>query len=188
MLPPPSLLHSTEICEHVFAECRKLVKDFSHLNFLYMTSQLHVLIQAASLFLKGTDPRAQAMGYSHSHLDPKNAHIKLLATYPTDGEIALTVGEVWDEAVSLLGLLGIQADDISTSPASTTTDVAPPALNNELDLDKHPTKETDAAALQHLINIQQTPGWEAVDSKAQERMHMLTCTAMALEVEERRSL
>ena len=29
-------LHSTKICEHVFTECRKLVKDFSHLNFLYI--------------------------------------------------------------------------------------------------------------------------------------------------------
>ena len=37
-------LHSTEICEHVFAECRKLVKDFTHLNFLYMHAQLQVLI------------------------------------------------------------------------------------------------------------------------------------------------
>ena len=37
-------LHSTEICEHVFAECRKLVKDFTHLNFLHMVPWLHILI------------------------------------------------------------------------------------------------------------------------------------------------
>jgi hypothetical protein len=109
-------LHSTEICEHDFAECRKLVKDFTHLNFLYMVPRLHVLIRTASFFSKGTDPRAQAMGYSHSYLDPENASIESLASYPTNGEIALTAGEAWEEAVALLGLLGIQADDLSSSP------------------------------------------------------------------------
>ena len=80
-------LHSTEICKHVFVECQKLVKDFTHLNFLYMHAQLQVLIQATSLFSKGTDPKAQAMGYSHSHLDPEDTCIESLASYPTDGEI-----------------------------------------------------------------------------------------------------
>jgi hypothetical protein len=182
-------LHSTEICEHVFAECRKLVKDFSHLNFLYMTSRLHVLIRAASLFSKGTDPKAQAMGYSHSHLDPEDARIESLATYPTDGEIALAVGEAWDEAVTLLGLLGIQADDIPTSPTNSATDTSSPAPNpDEPDSVEHPDEETEAGALQNLISVQQTPGWRAVDSETQDQMDTLTCAAIALEIEERRSL
>jgi hypothetical protein len=118
-------LHSTEICEHVFAECRKLVKDFTHLNFLYMIPRLRVLVRAASLFSKGTDPKAQAMGYSHPYLDPKNTRIESLATFPTDSEIALVVGEAWDEAVTLLGLLGIQVDNISTPPTTKSPDVSP---------------------------------------------------------------
>ena len=182
-------LHSTEICEHVFAECRKLVKDFSHLNFLYMTSQLHVLIRAATSFSKGTDPRAQAMGYSHSHLDPENASIESLAMYPTDGEIALVVVEAWDEAVTLLGLLGIQADDIPVSPLNSTTDVSPSALGpDESESAEHPGEETEAATIQQLINVQQTPDWKAVDSETQDKMHMLTCAAVSLEIEERRML
>ena len=182
-------LHSTEICEHVFAECRKLVKDFTHLNFLYMHAQLQVLIRAASLFSKGTDPKAQAMGYSHSHLDPEDTCIESLASYPTDGEIALAVGEAWDEAVTLLGLLGIQADDISTPPTTSATDVPSPASNpDESDSGKHSDEETEAVTLQHMINVQQTPGWKAVDSEIQDEMHMLTCAAIALEIEERRLL
>ena len=154
-----------------------------------MTSQLHVLIRAASSFSKGTDLKAQAMGFSHSHLDPENASVELLATYPTDGEIALAAGEAWDEAVTLLGLLGIQADDISMLPASSTTDASPLVPNSdELEPDEDPAEETEAATLQHLINVQQTPGWKAVDSETQDRMHMLTCAAISLEVEERRSL
>ena len=182
-------LHSTEICEHVFAECRKLVKDFTHLNFLYMIPRLNVLIRAASLFSKGTDPKAQAMGYSHSHLDPENARIESLAMYPTDGEIALAVDEAWNEAVTLLGLLGIQADDISISPTTGPMDTSSPPPNpNEVDPVNHPDEETEAVTLQHLIGIQQATGWEVVDSEIQDRMHMLTCASIALEIEERRAL
>ena len=182
-------LHSTEICEHVFAECRKLVKDFTHLNFLYMFPRLHVLIRAASLFSKGTDPKAQAMGYSHSHLDPEDAHIESLATYPTDGEIVLAIGEAWEEAVTLLGLLGIQADDISAPPATSPTDTsASHPDSDEADSTGHPDQEIEAVVIQRLINVQQTPGWKAVDSETQDKMHMLTCAKIALEIEERRSL
>jgi len=182
-------LHSTEVCEHIFAECRKLVKDFTHLNFLYMVPRLHILIRAASLFSRGTDPKAQAMGYSHSYLDPENAHIESLATYPTDGEISLAVGEAWDEAVTLLALLGIQADDLQTPPTTSPPDASTQPPNpDETDLAEYPTEETEGLALQHLIGIQQTTGWEAVDSEIQNRMHMLTCAVIALDMEERRAL
>ena len=176
-------LHSTEICEHVFAECRKLVKDFTHLDFLYMVPRLHTLIRAASLFSKGTDPKAQAMGYSHSHLDPENARIESLASYPTDGEIALAVNESWEEAITLLGLLGIQAEDLSGAPVN-SSDTSPDSDSVEPATDS----ESDAATLQYLLSIQQTTGWEAVGSEAQDNMHMLTCGAIALEIEERRKL
>ena len=169
------------------------MKDFTYLNFLYMVPRLRVLIRAASLFSRGTDPKAQAMGYSHSYLDPENASIKSLASYPTDGEITLVVGEAWEEAVSLLGLLGIQADDLSGSPVTSppdlslsptlpTSDEADPT-NRDLD-----EKAGSTVTLQRLIGVQQTPAWEAVDSPTQDQMHMLTCAAIALDIEERRSL
>ena len=183
-------LHSTEVCEHVFAECRKTVKDFTHLNFLYMVPRLHVLIRAAASFSKGTDPKAQAMGYSHSYLDSENASIELLASYPTDGEIALTANEAWEEAVSLLGLLGIQADDISGSPVAISADCSPTPLIDSMDepIDEDPSEESGSMALRRLIGVQQTAGWETVDSATQDEMHMLTCASIALELEQRRAL
>ena len=48
--PLLSWLHATELCEHIFAECRKLIKDFTHLNFLFMTVQIHVLVHTAAMF------------------------------------------------------------------------------------------------------------------------------------------
>jgi hypothetical protein len=183
-------LHSTEVCEHVFAECRKLVKDFTYLNFLYMVPRLHILVRAASLFSKGTDPKARAMGYSHSYLDPENASIESLASYPTDGEIALTVGEAWEEAVALLSLLGIQVDDLSGSPVSSSADSSPtPSDPNGADsVDEDLGEETGAVSLQHLICVQQEASWETADSTTKNEMHMLTCAAIALDIEERRML
>jgi len=126
------------------------------------------------------------MGYSHSYLDPENTCIESLATYPTDGEISLAVGEASDEAVTLLGLLGIQAEDI---PTQLTTDLSPPAPDDsEPESVERAGKETEAATLQHLIVVQQTPRWSAADSDTQHSMHMLTCAAISLEIEERRSL
>jgi len=42
--------------------------------------------------------------------------------------------------------------------------------------------------IQHLIAFQQSANWESVDSHLKEEMHMLTCAAVALEIEERKTL
>jgi len=184
-------LHSTETCEHVFAECRKLVKDFTHLNFLHMVPRLHSLLRAASVFSRGTDPRAQAMGYSHSYLDAENARIESLASYPTDGEIALAVGESWEEAVSLLGLLGIQVDDLSSSPTVDPASQPPTPLDpdeaEQVD-EENADQENSTAVLQRLASIQKSANWEAVDPEDKEKVHMLIFAALSLEIEERRKL
>ena len=143
------------------------------------------------MFSKGTDPKAQAMGYSHSYLDSENACVESLASYPTDGEIALTVGEAWDEAVALLGLLGIEAEDISKKPDSSSTELSSASPDpDEADLvdEENSDGKTESIDLQHLISIQQTSGWEAVDSETKDKMHMLTCAVIALDIEERRNL
>jgi hypothetical protein len=184
-------LHSTEICEHVFAECRKLVKDFTHLNFLHMVPRLHILIRAASVFSKGTDPRAQAMGYSHSYLDPENARVELLASFPMDGEIALAIGEAWEEATTLLGLLGVPTDHLPGSSAADVVDptlVPPDADCSDSALGVDPGEENGTVTIQQLVAFQQSAGWETVDSNIKDEMHMLTCAAIALEIEERRTL
>lgn len=182
-------LHSrAETCEHVFAECRKLVKDFAYLNFLHMIPGLHVMVRAASLFSKGTDPKAQAMGYSHSCLDPEKARIESFASYPTDGEIAPAVGEAWGEAVTLLRLLGIQAEDL---PKSSTVDSADSPSIPPTPIGTDPVDEEDAdkwnggVNLQRPIIIQQSSGRKAMDSEAKDKMHMLTCAAIALDIDER---
>lgn len=181
-------LHSTEICEHVFAECRKLIKDFTHLNFLFMTLRLYTLLRASLALSRGTDPKARANGYSHSYLDPETARIESLAVFPSDDEIGALVGQAWDEAIALLSLVGIESDDInpaldskgSGDPAH-TPDVSQESDNEHNDQGVH-EDESDAAQLQRLVEVQGTEDWRTVDGPLQEKMHVLTCAAMALDI------
>ena len=188
-------MHSTETVEHVFAECRKLVKDFTHLNFIFMTVRLHVLIRLASELGQGIDPKARAMGYSHAYLDSEAACLKSLAAFPSDRQIEVASGQAWEEAVTLLGFLGIQMDNIppSLGPTSTPGDAnvatGEGAMEDtdEEDLDED-KDETEAGALQRMIGLQELPNWNTVDAELQDKMHALTCAAMALDVEEQERL
>ena len=185
-------LHSTELCEHIFAECRKLIKDFTHLNFLFMTVRVHVLVHAAALFSQGTDPKARAMGYSHSYLDPESTQLRCLAMFPTDDEIEAAATEAWEEAIALLDLLGIQhADIVDHRPTarSSVSNPAPDLSNPDESSDEGDEQtETDAGTLQYLIDIQRSPGWGAVDEETQSRMHTLTCAAIALDIGDQEAL
>ena len=188
-------MHSTETVEHVFAECRKLVKDFTHLNFIFMTVRLHILVRLASELGQGLDPKARAMGYSHAYLDSEAACLKSLAAFPTDHQIEVVSGQAWEEAVTLLGFLGIQVDDIppSLGPTSTpggagaTTGGGTTEETDEEDSDDDKV-ETEASALQRMIGFQELPNWNTVDAVLQDKMHALTCAAMALDVEEQERL
>jgi hypothetical protein len=71
----------------------ELVKDFTHLNFIFMTVRLHVLVRLASELGQGINPKARAMGYSHSYLDPEAACLKFLAAFPSDCEIEIASGQ-----------------------------------------------------------------------------------------------
>ena len=186
-------LHSTEICEHVFAECRKLIKDFTHLNFLFITVRLHTLLRASLALSRGTDPKARANGYSHSFLDPETARVESLTVFPDDEEIKVVVGQAWDEAVALLSLVGIEADDISNpgSGSQGSGDPIPGASegpNNEqdhedgVDIDDGHGGGSDATQLRRLMEVQGCEEWGTVDEPLQEKMHVLTCAAMALDI------
>jgi len=183
-------MHGTEMVEHTLAECRKLVKDFTHLNFIFITVRLHVLIRLSSELGQGIDPKARAMGYSHAYLDPEAACLESLAVFPTDGEIEIASGQAWEEAVTLLGFLGIQSDDIpplSDPTSSTSAEAVDPELMDDQGFDNDP-EETTAAALQRMIGQQELPSWSTVDPEIQDKMHALTCAAMALDIEEQEIL
>ncbi len=105
-------LHSTEACEHIFGECRKLVEDFTFLDFLYMIPRLLLLVRAACQSGTTTDPRARASGYAHTYFDCGKVDLALLTLYPTDDEIKLAAQAAWEEATNLWDLLGVAPSDL----------------------------------------------------------------------------
>lgn len=112
-------LHSSETCEHVFAECRKLVKDFTYLDFLFATPRITVLLRTAMALKHTTDARDRAAGYAHTYFDTNGIDLAHLSTFPTDAHILEANRQAWGEAESLWNYLGVAPDDIlhkSTSP------------------------------------------------------------------------
>ena len=188
-------LHSTEIVEHVFAELRKLIKDFTYLNFLFMTTRLDTLLRASLTLSRGTDPKARANGYSHSFLDPETAQLESLAVFPMDEEIEVAAGQAWDEAVALLSLVGIECDDI---PIPKLGEKGPNGVDKGADSNSNHQdgdgiidqchEQSEATQLKQLIDEQGTEDWKVVDEKLREKMHILTCTAMALDINEMEQL
>lgn len=111
-------LHSTEACEHVFGEARKIIKDFTMLDFYYMMTKLRVKLRMAILRLHQLDFKSRASGYTHTYTDSKQINIMALSQYPTDAEIQEAAGEAMDETDSLFTLLSVNVS-ILQSPSST---------------------------------------------------------------------
>ena len=105
-------LHSTKVCEHVFGQCRKLIKDFTYLDFSYMQPRLSLLVCSACKSAVRSDPRATAAGYVHSYYDPEKANLPLLSIFPSDADMDTAACHAWEEAANLWDLLGVSASDL----------------------------------------------------------------------------
>lgn len=116
--PTPLLpwLHSSEPCEHVFGEARKLVSDFTFLDFLYMIPRLHVVLRSLIKFSHTTNPKATAAGYAHDYFLFDRVDLAKLAVFPSDAEIRQAAEDAWSEAESLFALVGITPSDFLTGP------------------------------------------------------------------------
>ncbi|KAF8980286.1 hypothetical protein BDQ17DRAFT_1227422, partial [Cyathus striatus] len=103
-------LNSTETCEHVFAEARKVVKDFTVLDFIYMIPKIRVKIRQSIFLQQTSDAKARAAGYNHTYFDMSGLNELNLATFPSDKQINIVAQQAASECDSLLRLLGIRPD------------------------------------------------------------------------------
>lgn len=108
-------LHSSEMCEHVFGECRKLVKDFTYLDFLFMVPRLSVLLRTAVAFKHSSSPKERAAGYAHTYYDMTNIDLARLAVFPTDADIKEASQQAYAEAQHLWHYLGVTPADVMLS-------------------------------------------------------------------------
>ena len=162
-----------------------------------MTTQLHTLLHASLALSQGTDPKAQANGYSHSFLDPKTAQLELLAVFLPDIEIEVAACQAWDEAISLLSLIGIEFNDITAQesssqgigdPFSSIHEGSSGGHDHQAESEDDDDEDSEAIQLTRLICVQRTRDWETVDENLQEKMHILMCAAMALDINEMEKL
>ncbi|KAI0329285.1 hypothetical protein GY45DRAFT_1253214 [Cubamyces sp. BRFM 1775] len=188
--------------------CRKLVKDFTFLDLIYMIPRLHVLLRSIINFAHSSDPKARASGYAHSYFDTDNIDLSALATFPCDDEIQQAARDAWQEAESLMLLVGIVPSDVMGRDASRATTQLPsisswyPASQEPQSLDSDTidddnsssdedydcnsdsddSDEDESAVLQRLITEHQN---DFGRSNAQdERFLNLTCAAVALAMDD----
>lgn len=119
-------LHSTEICEHVFGVLRTLVKDFTMLDFYNMVKKIFVRLR---MFTESTLPtvgKDAAAGYAHTFSDCRGIDLTALSAFPTDEQINEAARQAYDEAESLLFILGVSPDLFTESTAEATPTAATP--------------------------------------------------------------
>ncbi len=203
-------LHSTEVCEHLFGECRKLIKDFTYLDFIFMVPRLSILERTAMKFMQTTDSKARASGYAHTYFDHDNVDIALLSVFPSDEEVQVAAQKAWQEVENLMELLGIMTADLpaATSDASRLTQVPltpswyptvselgiPVSMNiredsevvsdeesiDEEDLDE--SEDSETVQVEHIIAAEETAHLRKSD--VDDAMFSLTCAAVALSLDE----
>lgn len=105
-------LHSSEMCEHVFAECRKQMKDFEFASFLLMIPRAHWYIRHTMHLNKITkaDAKERAAGYAHTWTDTDGISLSNLSAYPDVEHICKLAAQGYEEASDLWHQLGVFAD------------------------------------------------------------------------------
>ncbi|KAJ7122137.1 hypothetical protein C8R44DRAFT_876453 [Mycena epipterygia] len=183
-------LHSSEACEHVFGESRRIVKDFTMLDFLYMIPKLHVKLRAAVLRAKASDPKARAAGYSHTYFDNTGLDILALSTFPSDDAIEALASEAAEESDSLIALLGLAPSQlhpgaIPTAPVLPSIDswYYDAAADSNSDSDSDDESISEAQQLQDLIDKAEDDRVPRTRSQAQEILN-LTSAALALSADD----
>ncbi|KAJ1304147.1 hypothetical protein OPQ81_008547 [Rhizoctonia solani] len=119
-------LHSSESCEHFFGEMRKLVPDFTYLDFIFSVPKFHVLLRASyrqnpEFTTPLTEDKRKATGYHHNYMDSTNVDLWLLSSFPTNEEIAEITYIAYRKAILLAQAVDIFPDDLvpSTGPEPT---------------------------------------------------------------------
>ncbi|KAG6916064.1 hypothetical protein DXG01_008589 [Tephrocybe rancida] len=187
-------LHSTEACEHAFGEARKIIKDFTLLDLVYMVPKLRIKIREAIVRARGSDAKARAAGYNHTYVDHSGINIPNLSMFPSDREINQAASDAAQEADSLLVLLGLAPRELHRAKKGTVSDnlilpsidawYGPDAEDHE-DLTKPLDDEhlSEAQQLQVLLD-QEEDRTLSRTKKQDDRLRDLSCAAVAIVTDE----
>lgn len=188
-------LHSTEACEHVFGEARKIVKDFCVLDFIYMIPKLTVALRQAALEARSADPKATASGYNHTYLDSTQLDMMALASYPDDDEvleIAAAAAEDVDTLVQLIGVVPARLNQVrllqqTSLPSIDTWFQRFDAVGDDEDDDNGYWQESESSSelqqLQDILDAEEADT-QALSQKGEDAMLNIACAASALTIDD----
>lgn len=191
-------LHSSEACEHCFGEARRVVKDFTILDFIFMCPKLRNKMRQTVLRQETSDPKARASGYSHTYFDMAGINELNLATYPTDAIIDEVAAVASEECDSLIRLLGMYPPQLKKHRARggqvPTSDVLLPSIrswyNDEEratdleDEDDSVDTECEAHTLLDLVEMSQDRSLPVAFERQEKEIDTLVNAALALEAED----
>jgi hypothetical protein len=110
-------LHSTEICEHTFAELRKVIKDFTALDFIYLVPGMEALLRTAMDEHNVLGARAQASGYAHTWCEQRDINLAVLMIFPNPNQMVDLNRIAYEEAVSVWAALEVNVNHLQTTVA-----------------------------------------------------------------------
>lgn len=184
-------LHSTEACEHVFGEARRIVKDFCTLDFVYMIPKLTVALRQAALEARSADAKARASGYNHTYLDSTQLDMMALASYPDDDEVSEIAAAAAEDVDTLLQLIGVVPARLNrvrllqqTSLPSIDTwfQGFDPVADDEDDNDgEGHESSSELQQLQDILDAEEADT-QTLSRKGEQAMLNIACTASALTV------
>ena len=109
-------LHSTETCEHIFGECRKLCPDFTMLDLLFLLPKLHRIMLPAIVTEAPANERAA--GYHHTYFKTEGIDFIELQTFPNSSTHDECIKGGYNQAHALWKSLGF-IHNVQTSDPKT---------------------------------------------------------------------
>jgi hypothetical protein len=116
--------YATEVLEHIFGILRKLIPNFTMLDFIYAVPRLHILVRAAMRRASApSEAKSRASGYAHTYADYSGMKLDVLSQWPSDVEICSVIPtKAYQQAANLWYWLG-------TTPAALIPGLARPYPN-----------------------------------------------------------
>ncbi|TFK59586.1 hypothetical protein BDN72DRAFT_944352 [Pluteus cervinus] len=181
-------LHSTEACEHLFGEARRIIKEFTMLDFLQMIPKLRIMLQRAIQKQRLQDSREKAAGYNHTLYDLTGLNELNLATFPTEQEIKTLNQIAFDEADSLLDFIGYQPDQLRGLIIHEQQAQRPDVDDGDDDDSNISNYEDEMGQMEELLQLieedENAPGSASRRSPNDRIISNLTCATFSLMAEE----
>ncbi|KZV94435.1 hypothetical protein EXIGLDRAFT_767081 [Exidia glandulosa HHB12029] len=112
-LPLCPWMHSTESAEHNYGFARKILPNFTVMDYLLMLYKIYLLMMAWYTSMRaGTKQKTTASGYNHTYFDATKFDSRTAAECPADEVIQADIRVAYDQATNLMASLGVVAKEL----------------------------------------------------------------------------